>query len=218
MRFINLHSHHHSNSKDVLTILNCHERFESISQHNYFSAGIHPWHLNSATIDELEKVMQHSKVLTVGECGMDKLCNSPWELQEEIFCEQIKLANKYNKPLILHCVRAFEEVIHLLIKENNSSPVIFHGFNKGDLLAKRLLSEGYYLSFGKNIMDGRLDQTLRNTPIQSIFLETDDSDLTIKDIYQKAAEIKGITLELLCKTIEENFLHVFKGFNFTSHE
>ena len=67
-------------------------------------------------------------------------------------------------------------------------------------------------------MDGRLDQTLRNTPIQSIFLETDDSDLTIKDIYQKAAEIKGIELELLCKSIEENFLHVFKGFNFTSHE
>ena len=74
-------------------------------------------------------------VLAIGECGLDKACDTNFKLQQQVFTTQVNWANEIKKPLIIHCVRAYGEVLSLLQKNNNKVPVIFHGFNKNGAVA-----------------------------------------------------------------------------------
>ena len=118
---------------------------------------------------------------------------------------QINLANEVHKPLIIHCVRAIEEVLASLKKANCRVPVIFHGFNKGPEMTDQILKHGHYLSYGKSLLSSEKSMNaFRQTPFDRIFLETDDSGLQIESIYAAATTLKQVELEILCKTIQRN--------------
>lgn len=188
----------------------------AIEKPNYYSYGLHPWHIKKETcFEELEK-LQHlvyeKRCLAVGECGLDKLSTVDFNLQQEIFIEQVKIANEVKKPLIIHCVKAFNELINCLNHNDNKVPVVVHGFNNNENIARVMVNEGYYFSFGKALLgyDSNAAKAIINVGRKNFFLETDDADLSIKYVYKKASELLGIEEEIIKQQLQSNFENVFK--------
>lgn len=191
--------------------MNVYKQFDTIPQNGWFSAGLHPWHLSGPIdIDSLQKVAMQSNILAIGECGLDKVCATDWNLQIRAFAQQIILANNIGKPLIIHCVRAWEEVMATLKQHKVSVPVIFHGFNKSNI-ASRLIDNGYYLSFGKALLktDSPAAEVLRSIAANRYFLETDDADISIADIYAAAASLRETQQDDVILQLRQNFKTVF---------
>lgn len=180
-----------------------------------YSYGLHPWYIDSENWEDdfayLKITATEKRCLAIGECGLDKLSKVPFDLQEEVFIQHIELANQLKKPLIIHCVKAFNELINLLNHNNNSVPVIIHGFNNNENIARILVNEGHYFSFGKALLgyDSNAAKALKTVGRKKFFLETDDADISIKYIYKKAADILGIDEEIVLTQIQSNFESVF---------
>jgi len=213
-RYYDIHTHNKSQRAGCLSIVNLYEGFDAAPRFEACSVGLHPWHLENHDVAfrELEKEVALGNVLAIGECGLDKVCDTDWQLQNDIFSKQIELAERSNKPLVIHCVRAYEEVMRMLEEQHVTVPVIFHGFNKNMQLAKQLVSKGYYLSFGEALMSqkGHAADALSAIPADQFFLETDDNPTAITDIYQKAAAILNTTEEGIILQVQKNFQNVFR--------
>jgi TatD DNase family protein len=129
----------------------------------------------------------------------------------EVFKKQLLLAQTLKKPVIIHCVGAFQELIALKKELKLNIPLIVHGFSKSAEQAKQLVENGFYLSFGKYLIQNPgLKEVLLSVPNDRIFLETDVLDFNIADIYKLAAEYKAIDLVVLQNIIKNNFSTVFK--------
>ncbi len=160
-------------------------------------------------MQQLKRISINKNVLAIGECGLDKICDVDLDLQQEVFVQQIELANAIGKPIIIHCVRAYEEVLMLLKKEKASVPVIFHGFNKNKIIADKIIANGYYLSFGKALQKPQTAAIISGVPADRIFLETDDADISIEEIYHLAASACSIDEASLILQIQKNAAAVF---------
>ncbi|MDP4202873.1 MAG: TatD family hydrolase [Bacteroidota bacterium] len=160
------------------------------------SAGLHPWHVGTDWEEQLRvlgEVAGKKRVLLIGETGLDKLCKTDFALQQTIFLRQIELAEEVQKPLIIHCVKAWLELIAIRKKVLPSVPWVIHGFRGKPELASQLLELGLYLSFGEKF---NVD-SLRITPLEKLCTETDESKVSIEDICFLIAEVKGISVEEL---------------------
>lgn len=210
---INIHRHQPHNN-DEWSIQNLHAHFDQLNSLFNYSVGIHPWYIDSKTIKEelaqMKIASQQKNVIAIGECGLDRLCTTDFKLQEKVFIEQILWANEIAKPLIIHCVKAHQECLTLLKEYNRTSPVIFHGFNNKLETANNILNQGYYLSFGRHIFNPAIENVFSKISLEKIFLETDDSDISIDDIYKQAAKIKNISTERLSLQIKNNLERVLK--------
>lgn len=203
--FINVHTH---NMADNNAIISFYEAFEQSGTVPHCSLGIHPRYTEKTSYAQLEAFAGQGNVLAIGECGLDKLCDTDWSLQETIFRQQIALANKLGKPLIIHCVRAYSECSHLLAAAK--VPVIFHGFNRNLRIAQQLLDQGFYLSVGAALFNPAFEPVFTALPVDRLFFETDDrDDLEIDSLYKRAAELKKIGAESLILQVEHNFKKVF---------
>jgi len=212
-KYIDIHTHRKENSENVFSLHNISpEDFIQLpnNEKNFFSAGIHPWYIDS-TVEEkiktLRQIASHPSVLAIGETGLDKLCSIDFNLQKEIFNCQILIAEEVKKPLIIHCVKAYNEIQQILKNAETDVPVIFHGFRGKPQFAKELTKAGFYLSFG-NLFN---KESLKMMPLDRIFLETDDKDLRIEEIYRLVAETKNISVERLIEAVGENFERCFKS-------
>jgi len=211
--FINIHTHRQIYDAK-LELVNQHP--ESTEKSSFYSYGLHPWHLQKDEVrwqlEQMNRISGEKNCLAIGECGLDKVCTTDFDLQTEVFEEQIKLANAINKPLIVHCVKAFNELINCLNMNDNKVPVIIHGYNNNENIAKMLNDHGYYFSFGKALLsyDSNASKVIKKTGRKQLFLETDDSDLSIKYVYKKASELLGIEEEILKEQIKLNFEALFK--------
>ena len=181
----------------------------------FYSCGLHPRHIRRDDhIDKLREVELAARgkgCLAIGECGIDKLSDVDLSLQEEVFAEHVRIANEVRKPLIIHCVKGFNELINCLNLGGNEMPVIIHGFNNNENVAGLLSDHGCYFSFGKALLgyDSNAARAIRSVGRRNFFLETDDADVSIKYIYRKAAELLGIAEEIVQQQIGMNFEKVF---------
>lgn len=181
----------------------------------YYSLGIHPWFIErqdcKAALQTLKSALADAKLLAVGECGLDRLTGAPFSEQESIFIAQLELAEQCGKPVVIHCVRAFNELLRIKSKRKSSAPWIVHGFNNKPSIAACLVDRGCYLSFGKALLhpNSNAAKVLPAVPGDRIFLETDDSGLGINSIYRAAAAILQIDLPELQQRLENNFNRVF---------
>lgn len=218
MRYFNLHTHKFTNQPDVLELVNQYpwEFDETIP---FYSIGIHPWFIVEerleADLEIMESKLQEPNCLAAGECGLDKRTEIPMELQQLVFEKQLLLAQKYQKPVVIHCVAAFQELIEIRKKLNISVPILIHGFSKNEQLAKQLLDNGFYISFGKYLLQSRnfgteLETVFTTIPTNRFFLETDTSEENLATVYALAAKYKKMTLEEIQQQINRNFLEVFK--------
>lgn len=213
MRFINLHTHSYSNDASVLEVVNQYP-WEFNSAIPQYSIGIHPWYIDESRLASdlkcIEEKLQLKECLALGECGLDKRIEIPLETQIQVFKQQIALVQKTNKPIILHCVAAYQEVIAIKNELNIQNPMIIHGFSKNEQVAKSLLDNGFYLSFGKYLLrNPELEAVFKNVPNAKFFLETDTIEESIEDVYIKASHIKNIEIEELKQIIKNNFDFVF---------
>lgn len=164
----------------------------------WVSAGIHPWYLSSDNLDMqtgwLESVIASDRrILAIGESGLDKVCDIPFDVQLKAFRTVISLSEKYRLPLVIHAVRSFNELIALKKETSPSQPWIVHGFRGKKELAESLLRQGFYLSLGEKFNV----EAARAIPAERLLAETDESRLDISAIVDKLAEARGETsLEL----------------------
>jgi TatD DNase family protein len=204
MHYINIHTHQPPQQNEQ-AIQNLYNNFYKVEQPGFYSIGLHPWYLNAdwkTAFETLQHYASHPYVKAIGECGLDKLTETDFALQQEVFALQIELSNQVNKPLIIHCVKAFEEVLQLL--KQAKVPVVFHGFNKSKELALHIINAGHYLSFGKALEQQHMQQVLKELPIEKIFLETDDASVSIASIYKTAAQVFSIDEESLSLQLQQN--------------
>jgi TatD DNase family protein len=211
--YIDIHTH--KQSAMGMYVINRHKDFAQAGDGTTCSMGIHSWYIQSGglneQLEELNKYAGLPNVIAIGECGLDKLTDTDWQLQLTAFEEQVRLASQLNKPLVIHCVRAYEEVLHILKAEEVQVPVIFHGYNKNIELAERLIKAGYYLSFGAALLKegSNASTVLPSIPADRFFLETDDSPVDIADIYTAAASLLKTEPDALILQLQNNFHRVF---------
>lgn len=189
--------------------VNIHTHFNREGEVTLSIAGIHPYHAQEATTDTLLSLYkQCDDVEAIGEIGLDYSCNSDKQQQQLIFRAQLEVAQRYNKGVVLHCVRAFEPVMKIL-SDYNLKFVIFHGFIGSIEQAKRATERGYYLSFGERTFQSpKSIGALKSTPIERLFLETDESNIGIEKMYSKVADILGMPEAMLEWAINENFKQI----------
>jgi TatD DNase family protein len=210
----NLHTHTSYGNPDVFEIINRYP-YEAIDV-PYFSTGIHPWHIDVDKVEEhfaiIEERLQQPNCLALGECGLDKRIETPLNIQIEIFEKQLLLAKQYQKPVILHLVAAFQELVEIKNKIQPDVPMIVHGFSKNAQVAKQLLDNGFYLSFGKYLLrNPELSDVFANVPDDGFLLETDMIEETIFDVYAKAASARNVDMEELKINVSKNFKNIFKN-------
>ena len=173
------------------------------------TVGIHPWHAENADLATIEAAAM--EVDAIGEIGLDFVCDVEREVQMAVFRAQLAIAERHEKAVVLHCVRAFEEVMKIVL-EYRLKAVIFHGFIGSKEQAQRAVQQGFYLSFGeRTFRSPKTIEALRSTPLSSLFVESDESTTPIEEIYEKIAELRGIPTTELITAIEENFNRIFNS-------
>ena len=169
------------------------------------TVGIHPWMAEKKVLD----TTIFDGAIAIGEIGLDFVCDVDRTVQEQIFRAQLREAEARKLPVVLHCVRAFEPMMKILA-EHTLQGVIFHGFIGSPQQAERAIKRGYFLSFGPaSFRSPKTVEALRNSPLNHIFAETDDSKEMIENVYQKIAIRKGISVDNLQDIIEENYKNIF---------
>ena len=218
--YINIHAHKLRQLPNELVITSLFVQdliHTELNDDAYYSIGLHPWHVNMVKLSEqfanLERVTQLSNCYAIGETGLDRVCTTSFDLQMEAFGFQAALADKIGKPLIIHCVKAYSEMLNFLKSRKSKTPCIFHGFAANQTIADKLVGWGSYLSFGQVLFHGnsKLLDVFRKIPIAHIFLETDTSNYTIASIYQKAASIRQMSVNELAILIANNFINCFQS-------
>ena len=212
--FYNLHTHRFTNDSEITELVNQYP-WDFVADIPQYSIGIHPWYIVENRLESdlqfIEQKLQLPECWALGECGLDKRIDIPMTLQTEVFEKQIALAEKYQKPLVLHLVSAYQELIAIHKKRPIKVPVILHGFSKNEQTAKSLLDCGFYLSFGKYLLrNPELAAVFQSVPNDRFFLETDTIEETLMEVYDKASVIKALSLTELKKQVASNWSKVFK--------
>ncbi len=215
--FIDIHVHGGIPAADIFILesLMAHEEKipEKISGVGY-TYGIHPWFLDQSNhkqqISTVEKIIGQPDILAVGEAGFDKLRGPTLELQREVFEKQVFISERYMKPIIIHCVRAWDELLAVHKNQKPGMPWMIHGFRGSIELAKQLISKGMYLSFWFDfVLRNESADLLRSLPTDKIFLETDGADVDIREIYKKVSGDLDLSVEELKTIIFTNFEDFF---------
>ena len=169
-------------------------------------AGIHPW-----DAEQDLSMPDFSACDIVGETGLDYSTKVQKEAQQELFLKHLDIAKSLDKPVVLHVVKSFEDVM-LVLRKQNIQDVVFHGFIGSKEQAIRATNLGYYLSFGdRSLRSPRTRDVVASMPIENLFCETDDrDDISIEEIYAEVAKLRGISPEELATQIEKNYKRLFK--------
>ena len=219
MTYYNLHTHDLSLSTDrKLSICNLPYKNSFTSPDAYpgvyFSAGIHPWHIAStdpmSLTSQLSRIAESPQLLAIGECGLDKLTDTPIDIQITIFKQQIEIAENSKKPMIIHCVKAFNELIKLRKETAARQEWIIHGFRgkpQSNLSALWILVANAWMQDPVGMQFN--PETARIIPLYRLFLETDDSNIDIETVYRQIAEIRQIPENELIISIGTNFSELF---------
>lgn len=201
--------HTHSFDKSSFRILNS---GLEIQDSGFFSSGIHPWDAESFSNVQLERLKEISSCkncLAIGEIGLDKLKGPAFQIQMESFKQQVLVAEEMNLPVIIHCVKAWNELRELKKYLQPKSIWIFHGFSKTSIL-QEVINEGLILSIGKEILNNaKLQSAIIELPMNKVLFETDNEAIGINQVYEQVSKLKKIPLQELEKSIEENVFNIF---------
>lgn len=177
----------------------------------HFSIGLHPWNINEAYEEELRRLsllIEEGNVVAIGEIGLDKLkaaTEEAFALQQKVFEAQLTIAKESGLPIIIHNVRSTSEILSALTKLKITNPVIFHGFRQKKEIAEQIVAKGHYLSFGNQ----HNKKAMSAIPLDRLFLETDDNEALISEIYESAANTLGVTISNLTENIKKNYKRLF---------
>ena len=200
--FVDIHTH--IDNQSVIKIVS--ENFEEKVLKTW---GIHPWDVRHFDWSEAkwEKPLEMTEAFAIGEVGLDKAHKETFDRQIEVFEEMIKISENLRKPVIVHCVRAYSEIIEMRKKTKATMPWVIHGFNSSVETIRQLLKYDIYISLGEVLYrnENQAIKILKDIPMDRLFLETDVSGMDIKNVYAKAAALMGCEMDFLCNKIFENY-------------
>ncbi|WP_278553176.1 TatD family hydrolase [Elizabethkingia bruuniana] len=202
--------HHHHKIPDYEGVYN--KSVQEEFSPEFYSIGLHPQDINEdweSVIEKVHTAAKASNCLSIGECGLDAFVNTSIEEQIKVFKSQIAIAEELQKPLTIHCVRRYNEVI--TVCKGVRIPKIIHGFNKRETIATQLLQNGFYLSFGASLLNNlSLQKIFQQIPKESFVLETDTADISIEMLYEKAAMVRGTSIMELENIVDYNLKTIFR--------
>ncbi|MCR5820273.1 MAG: TatD family hydrolase [Bacteroidaceae bacterium] len=201
MAFLNIHTHHP-----------CPE-----GEYTYPSFGIHPWFITERWEEQLKELqdslltIREKEPFFIGECGLDKLASTSYPIQLSVFEAQIALANKLSRPMIIHCVRATDDLLRL--RKKAQTPWVYHGFRGNPVLMQQLLRAGIDISFGLRFNS----ESIILCPAEHFFLETDEGNRnangnvenSIIPLYKTVATLRGTTEKALINQLAINASNYF---------
>jgi TatD DNase family protein len=211
--FLDFHAHQQMPAEKEIVIQSLFLQNDLIASNSdkiFFTAGLHPWHADQLSIEEvnnrLEQLIHSKSIIAIGEAGIDKLKGPGLDVQIEVLKKHIEIAEKYSLPLIVHSVKAHNEILKLRVESKSKVPWVIHQFNGGKQIATDFIKQGFYLSVSKHINNekSKINHYLGELPIEKIFLETDDFDIDIKYLYSYAAAKFDISIEALKKQLIKN--------------
>lgn len=216
----------------------------------FYAAGIHPhwieqqpWFqkdnenlLDGGTREKIAALIQYEFVraanvnathcVAVGECGLDKMISTSFELQRQLLVIHIELANQLHKPLIVHCVRAHNELIALLKKSKANYGGVIHAFSGSYEVAQQYVALGFYLGIGGTITYERAQKTraaVTKIPLEFLVLETDAPDMPLQgkqgqrnspayipQVAQVLADLRGMTKHEIVEATTRNAMRLFR--------
>ena len=202
---------------------------EQVKKYDFMYAicGISPNDITENCKEELKEIEKMNDAVAIGEIGLDYYWNKEnKDLQKEVFVEQIKIANKLNKPIVIHSRDAYLDTIEILKKYPVNKKGVFHCCQLNLELVKEAVSLGYYISLAgpitfKNAKNS--DEVIKLIPNDKLLIETDSPYLapepnrgTRNDssnliwIAKKIANVKEMTVEEVAKITYENTKRVFE--------
>jgi len=190
MKYIDFHTHHVPTATDVIAVVDGRDTW-----------GIHPWRA-----DETFVVPELKDKIAIGECGLDAVCGVSMDKQLKVFTQQVELSEQEEKPLIIHCVKALDQLLRLHRELHPTMPWMFHGFRGKPQQLRSLLAAGFYISFGFHYNE----ESLNICPIERLMLETDANDCSIVNLYKDVTKLRGISMSSLCSAMAENYLIFFR--------
>ncbi len=199
------------------------EKYKNI----FASVGLHPTDNNEEFSDDYyRELAKHPKVVAIGECGIDlyRQEKNDFERQKKLFIKHIELALELNKPLMVHCRDAHDEILDILNKYKGLKGNI-HFFSGTREQAQKYFDSGFLISFAGSItFTNQYDEIIKNAPIDKIMIETDspfaaptpyrgkrNEPVYVIEIAKKLAEIKKLSLEKIIKQTAinaENFFNL----------
>jgi TatD DNase family protein len=214
MQLINLHTHRTNETGDI-QILNVFAQDLLPEAPNYlFSTGLHPWHIEKVNPGEcfqaINRAAQQKNMLAVGECGLDRSIDVDFAKQRWCFEQQVQIAKNHCKPLIIHCVRAYYDILKHKKENKSGLPWIIHGYNGNMETTLSLIRHDFYFSVGERLLkDEAKHDIFRSIPIERLFLETDDGDISIAEIYSLATQVLKLDENELAQIVASNFKTTF---------
>ncbi|MES2728157.1 MAG: TatD family hydrolase [Bacteroidota bacterium] len=213
--YINLHTHRKPRVDGEIALRNGFLKSVDFGKVNYpVSLGLHPWHVHKTNLDwALAQIEQHhTKIIAIGECGLDRVIQTPIEVQLNAFHKQIELATTYQLPVIVHCVKAYADFA-AIAKQYPQVSFVLHGFSGNAAILQMLLAfENVFFSMGKYLFNPASNASLiiADVPLNRLFLETDTSQYYIDKVYEQAAQILEMEETVLKNQIFHNFALLFK--------
>lgn len=203
-----IHTHHHPAVPGTAVVQLTPDAFSPLPEH-FYSVGLHPWDISNDWRTQMAKLLVmalHTHVLMIGETGLDKK-NSPasMETQLEVFREHIRLSELIRKPLIIHCVKAFDELLATRKETKATLPWIVHGFRGGVEQWQQLSRAGLHVSLGKHY-DTEL---IKQLPLHQLLLESDDTT-ELDTVYDRASHDTGISIPELRAHVGNNLLRLLR--------
>ena len=210
--FINIHTHQsHIDNKEFIEIYNIDvDNHVNVDVTFFYSIGIHPWECQKSKVKS-SMVQWLNGSTAIGECGIDRACGIDFDIQKDVFIKQIEISEQYNKPIIIHAVRAHSDIISIRKETKAKMPWIIHGFQGNEQIVNQYLRHNIHLSLGDVLFknESRAAELLKIIPSERLFLETDVSERSIADVYEKASVLSGRSLDDLRSDIFNNFVKIF---------
>jgi TatD DNase family protein len=218
-KYIDIHTHnlHQINSMSIINLFAHSVNPDLLHTRKYYSIGLHPWHFNEETLEVYEanilNNLVHPNIIAIGEVGLDRSIVTPLEIQKEIFFNHITISENNKLPLIIHCVKAFNDLIELRKISKSKQPWIIHGYHGNIDVTKQLLNYNFYFSYGRRLekLNNKQLQGVEIIPQNRIFFETDDANIPVQYCYDLYSKLMKIPIDELQLTIQNNFKDCFGG-------
>ena len=197
---------------EVFRLWNIREPGTAVPDGCFFSAGIHPWDAGKYELAAFGPLFDSPRCLAIGECGMDRTSDAALPLQTKVFEAQIAESVRRGKPLMIHCVRCFPELLRLKSALPEDAPAwVIHGFRGTKRKAFDLLDAGCTLSFGAGLLrDAGNMEYFAEIPPNRILIETDESPELFARILAEAAAMHLLSQSEFAAIVRANFKRIFR--------
>ncbi len=218
--YVDIHTHKvnvEKKDKSTIYLLN-HQWHEPLPDHPYLCASLHPWSLPDS-VEEGQQFLSQSftneQYIALGEIGLDKKNESDWNTQHSHYIKALQFAKNNSVPVVvLHSVKAHAECIAGILNEKVESAIIFHDYYGSIQQTKEILSHNnFFISLGSILKrpKSKLYEYIKDLPLDKVFLETDDSELSIEEVYSSFCLLTGRNIDEVKSSCYNNLMSIFPG-------